>query len=75
MIFGRLVGHVGTTRAAFAIYLVPAVAMVLGAVVLDETVTSLDVVGMALVITGAIMASRPDRVPMLTEAVETTPPA
>ena len=75
VIFGRLVGNVGTTRAAFAIYLVPAVAMVLGAVVLEETVTPLDVVGMALVITGAIMASRPDRAPALTAAVETTPPA
>ena len=75
VIFGRLVGNVGTTRAAFAIYLVPAVAMVLGAVVLEETVTPLDVVGMALVITGAIIASRPDRAPALTAAIETTPPA
>ena len=75
VIFGRLVGNVGTTRAAFAIYLVPAVAMVLGAVVLEETVTPLDIVGMALVITGAIIASRPDRAPALTAAIETTPPA
>ncbi len=61
VIMGRLVGHVGSTRAAFAIYLVPVVAMVLGALVRDETISALDVVGLSLVITGAILASRADR--------------
>jgi drug/metabolite transporter (DMT)-like permease len=61
LVMSRLVGHVGSTRAAFAIYQVPVVAMILGALVLDETITVLDVVGMVLVIAGAILASRPDR--------------
>jgi drug/metabolite transporter (DMT)-like permease len=74
LVMGRLVGHVGSTRAAFAIYQVPVVAMILGAVVLDETITPLDVAGMGLVIAGAIMASRPDRGRTLPEAVEETPP-
>lgn len=61
LIMGRLVGHVGSTRAAFAIYQVPVVATILGAVVLDERITTLDAVGMMLVIAGAVLASRPDR--------------
>jgi drug/metabolite transporter (DMT)-like permease len=35
--------------------------MILGALVLDEIITVLDVIGMVLVIAGAILASRPDR--------------
>jgi drug/metabolite transporter (DMT)-like permease len=61
VLMARLVGHVGTTRAAFAIYLVPVVAMFLGAVVLDEAITGLDVAGMAMVSAGAVIASRPAR--------------
>jgi drug/metabolite transporter (DMT)-like permease len=61
LVMGRLVGRVGSTRAAFAIYQVPVVAMILGALVLDEIITVLDVIGMVLVIAGAILASRPDR--------------
>jgi drug/metabolite transporter (DMT)-like permease len=59
VIMGRLVGHVGSTRAAFAIYQVPVVAMILGAVVLDETIVPLDIAGMCMVILGAVIASRP----------------
>lgn len=62
VMMARLVGHVGATRAAFAIYLVPVVSMILGAVILDERITSLDIVGMAMVIVGALIASRPARV-------------
>jgi drug/metabolite transporter (DMT)-like permease len=61
VIMGRLVGHVGSTRAAFAIYQVPVVAMILGAVVLDETIVPLDIAGMLMVILGAVIASRPAR--------------
>jgi drug/metabolite transporter (DMT)-like permease len=57
-IMGRLVARVGSTRASFAIYLVPVVALLLGAVFRDETIRMLSVVGIALVLTGAALASR-----------------
>ena len=50
----------GATRGAFAIYLVPVVAMVLGAVFLDEEIFAISIVGIALVLTGAFLASRKD---------------
>jgi drug/metabolite transporter (DMT)-like permease len=65
VIMGRLVGRVGSTRAAFATYLVPVVALILGAVFRDEEIRALSVFGIALVIAGALLASRKesDRVP------------
>jgi drug/metabolite transporter (DMT)-like permease len=61
VLMGRLVGRVGSTRAAFAIYLVPVVALVLGVVVRHEDVVAIGVVGVVMVIAGAVLASRPDR--------------
>ena len=61
VLMGRLVGRVGSTRASFATYLIPVVAMVLGVIVRDEAVEVLGVVGIVAVIAGAILASRPDR--------------
>ena len=58
---GNLVGRVGGTRAAFATYLIPVVAMILGAVVRDEVIEVIGVVGIVAVIGGAVLASRPDR--------------
>lgn len=58
---GRLVSRVGSSRASFATYLVPVVALVLGAVFLHETVRALSIVGIVLVITGAVLASRKER--------------
>jgi drug/metabolite transporter (DMT)-like permease len=49
---------VGSSRASFATYLIPVVALVLGAVFLDETVRALSIAGIVLVIAGAMMASR-----------------
>jgi len=60
VLMGRLVARVGSTRAAFVTYLVPVVATILGALVLDEPIAVLAVLGMALVIGGAILASRPE---------------
>jgi drug/metabolite transporter (DMT)-like permease len=57
-IMGRLIARVGATRAAFAIYLTPVVALILGVVFLDERVHAGAIVGVALVIGGAILASR-----------------
>ena len=57
---GRLVGRVGGTRAAFATYLIPVVAIFLGAVVRDEAIEPVAIAGIVAVIAGAILASRPD---------------
>jgi drug/metabolite transporter (DMT)-like permease len=64
VLMGRLVARVGSTRAAFATYLIPVVAMILGAVFLDEIVRTTSIVGIALVISGAVLASRRERVPV-----------
>jgi drug/metabolite transporter (DMT)-like permease len=53
-----LVGRVGGPRASFITYLVPVVALVLGAVFRDDEVTALALLGVALVIGGALLASR-----------------
>ena len=61
VVMGRLVGRVGSSRASFAIFLVPVVALVLGVVLRSEEVALVAVIGIALVIVGAILASRGDR--------------
>ena len=61
VLMGRLVSRVGSSRASFATYLIPVVALVLGAVFLDETVQALSIVGIGLVIAGALLASRKER--------------
>jgi drug/metabolite transporter (DMT)-like permease len=58
VLMGRLVARVGSSRASFAIYVTPVVALILGAVFRDETILPLSVAGIALVIAGAILASR-----------------
>ncbi len=61
LIMGTLVGRVGSTRASFITYLIPVVALVLGVVVQDDRVAPLALVGVALVIGGAVLASRAER--------------
>lgn len=61
VLMGRLVARVGSSRASFATYLIPVVALVLGAVFLDEAVRALSLLGIALVIAGAVLASRRER--------------
>lgn len=56
-----LVGRVGGERGSVAIYLVPLVSIVLGVTFLAETVATLALVGMALVLLGAWLTSRADR--------------
>ena len=61
LIMGTLVGRIGSTRASFITYLIPVVALVLGVVVQHDEVAPLAVGGVALVIGGAILASRAER--------------
>jgi drug/metabolite transporter (DMT)-like permease len=57
--FATLMGRVGSTRGSVAIYIVPIVAIVLGAALLDETIHAAAVLGTALVLAGAYITSRP----------------
>jgi drug/metabolite transporter (DMT)-like permease len=51
-------GRVGAPRMATTTYLIPVVAIALGAVFLDESVAPVAIVGMAIVLVGAWIASR-----------------
>jgi drug/metabolite transporter (DMT)-like permease len=55
---GTLVSRVGATRASFITYLIPVVALFLGVAFRDEAVEAVALVGVVLVIGGAVLASR-----------------
>jgi drug/metabolite transporter (DMT)-like permease len=57
-IMASLVGRVGSTRASFITYLIPFVALALGVVFLGDDVQALAIVGVVLVVAGAVLASR-----------------
>lgn len=63
VVMGTLVGRVGATRSSLITYLIPVVALGLGVAVQDDRVTAPALVGIALVVTGAVLASR-QRMPM-----------
>jgi drug/metabolite transporter (DMT)-like permease len=56
--FTTLTGRVGATRGAVANYFVPVVALFLGALVRDEHIEALAIVGAALVVAGAVVVTR-----------------
>lgn len=58
VLMGTLVGRVGPIRSSFLTYLIPVVALFLGVVFRDELISIWAVVGTALVIAGAMLASR-----------------
>ncbi|MEX2251841.1 MAG: EamA family transporter [Acidimicrobiia bacterium] len=58
VLMGSLVGSVGPTRATFITYVIPIVALFLGVVFRDEVVSPIAILGVVLVIAGAILASR-----------------
>ncbi len=70
---GTLVSRVGSTRASFITYLIPVVALVLGVAFRDDEVTPLALVGVAMVIAGALLASRREIVQARTEGREAGP--
>ncbi|MEX5272239.1 DMT family transporter [Kocuria sabuli] len=55
--FALLIGRVGAARASITVYLVPIVAILLGAGVAAEPVAPLSVAGITLVLVGAYLAS------------------
>jgi drug/metabolite transporter (DMT)-like permease len=59
VIYYELIAGVGAARAALVSYLAPGVALFYGAVFLDEAITVAAVVGLALILAGVAIASRP----------------
>jgi drug/metabolite transporter (DMT)-like permease len=68
ILFGALIEAVGPVRATVITYINPAVAAVLGVVVLSETFTVPMAIGFAMVIAGSILATRPRQTEALTQA-------
>jgi drug/metabolite transporter (DMT)-like permease len=58
VIMGTLAGRVGSTRASFITYVIPVVALALGVIFRGDIVTTVSIIGVVLVIIGALMASR-----------------
>jgi drug/metabolite transporter (DMT)-like permease len=61
LVFAALIDEIGPVRATVITYVNPAVAAVLGVLVLRETFTVAMGIGFALVILGSMLASRPSR--------------
>lgn len=60
-IMSSLVGSVGSTRASFITYLIPFVSLALGVTLLGDRVEPLAIAGVVLVVSGAVLASRRQR--------------
>lgn len=62
VMYGMLMVRAGAVRGVIGVFFTPIVATILGLVFLDESVTLLAVIGMCIVIAGAYLTSRPDKV-------------
>ena len=62
-LYGTLLARTGAPRAAMVSYFVPVVAIILGVAVRDETVSLIELIGLAIVLVAASMISRADRPP------------
>lgn len=60
-VMAALLGRVGATRGSIVTYLMPPVSIVLGVAVRDDHIAALSVVGMAVVLVGAVLVSRQER--------------
>ena len=69
---GALAVRVGAARASVAIYFVPVIAIIAGVLFRDDHVEALSLVGVAFVVLGAILTSRPDRRAAATAPVPTS---
>ena len=61
VVFFELIAEVGPTRSTVITYLNPAVALLLGVAILDESFTVATAVGFALILTGSFLATRATR--------------
>ena len=60
-LMATLVGRVGGPRGSFVAYVIPVVSLVLGVMILDETVSAWALGGVALVLAGSMLAGRAER--------------
>ena len=58
VIFYRLIAEIGAGRASLVSYLAPGVALLYGALLLDETISAAGLGGLALILVGVALASR-----------------
>ena len=72
LVFFALIAEVGPARATVITYVNPAVALVLGAIVLDERVTVATGVGFALILLGSVLATQREA-PAAVPALEPVP--
>ncbi len=63
VVFFELIAEVGPTRSTVITYLNPAVALLLGVAILDESFTVATAFGFALILTGSVVATRAARAP------------
>jgi drug/metabolite transporter (DMT)-like permease len=61
VLFFRLIAEVGPARATVITYVNPAVALVLGVVVLNESFTIVTAIGFALILVGSVLGTGRDR--------------
>jgi len=61
LLMGTLVSRVGPTRASFITYMIPVVSLLLGVVFRDDHVEAPALVGVVLVVVGAVLAGRQER--------------
>jgi drug/metabolite transporter (DMT)-like permease len=61
VIFYKLISEVGAGQASLVSYLAPGVALFYGALLLDEAITVAAIAGLALILGGVALASRPRR--------------
>jgi drug/metabolite transporter (DMT)-like permease len=61
LVFAALIDEIGPVRSTVITYINPAVAAVLGVLVLNETLTASMILGFALVIVGSALVTRPPR--------------
>ena len=75
VIFYTLIAEVGAGRASLVSYLAPGVALFYGAIFLDEAITVAALAGLALILGGVAIASRPRREPVASAAYGPEPVA
>jgi drug/metabolite transporter (DMT)-like permease len=63
IVFFELIAEVGPARSTVITYINPAVALVLGAVVLDERITAATGVGFVLILAGSVLSTQRERAP------------
>jgi drug/metabolite transporter (DMT)-like permease len=62
VVYGTLMVRAGAVRGVIGVFFTPIVATILGLVFLDESVSIIAVAGMCIVICGAYLTSRPEKV-------------